>query len=164
MLAKEDWLEKHKHRFHQGPKDGSGNSSGNISGGSGGHNSQGGHGGQKFLPQEQGAGALRWRRLWRGEIDLRGHAEAKGALPQLQHLRALGARLQMPEERKKKKEAKQPEANVVIGGGEQGALMLAACDVGSVHGGSQMVHLIDKVIPVDGQKACGCSTRVPVII
>jgi hypothetical protein len=43
MLAEEDWLEKHKHRFVQGPKDGSGGSSGGAS--SGGHSGHGGHGG-----------------------------------------------------------------------------------------------------------------------
>ena len=38
---------------------------------------------------------------------------------------------------------------MVMGGAEQPALMLAACDVGVVHEPTQIVHLMESVIPVD---------------
>jgi len=49
--------------------------------------------------------------------------------------------------KEKKKDAAHPEANVAVGGvDQQGALMVATCDV--MHGSSQFVHLTEKVIPV----------------
>jgi hypothetical protein len=70
-------------------------------------------------------------------------------MPELRHLWPLGRRLQEAQEREeKKKEVVQPEANVAIGGADHGgALLMAACDV--VHGPSQIVHLMEKVVPID---------------
>ena len=48
--------------------------------------------------------------------------------------------------KKEKKEVRQPEAKVVMGGAEQPALMLAVCDVGVVHEPTQIVHLTESVI------------------
>lgn len=49
---------------------------------------------------------------------------------------------------KKEKESTQPEANIAIGGGEHtGALLLATCEI--QRGPTQVVHLTEKVIPID---------------
>jgi hypothetical protein len=67
-------------------------------------------------------------------------------VPQLRHLWSLAEDCKWPK-KEKKKEGQQPEANVEVAGHEHGALMLATCDV--VHGSHQIIHLTEKVIPVD---------------
>lgn len=54
-----------------------------------------------------------------------------------------------PKKDRKKKEHKQQEAIVAIGGAEPGALMLATCDVDVMRRPAQTVHLTEKVILVD---------------
>ncbi|XP_066373831.1 uncharacterized protein [Miscanthus floridulus] len=119
MLAEEDWLEKHKHHFVQGPKDGGGGSSGGTSSGShGGHGGRSGHHKGKAAAHSDGGGS--------------GGGEQDCKRP----------------EKEKKKEQKQPEVNVAIGGAEPGALMLATCDVDVVRRPTQTMHLSEKVTPV----------------
>ena len=61
LLVEEDWLEKHKHRFHSGNKQSEGNSGAGSS--------------------KDGGGTFRWWRHRVGQTDQRGHAKEKGAVP-----------------------------------------------------------------------------------
>ena len=127
LLAEEDWLEKHKHRFHSGNKQSGGNSGAGSSKGKAAARSDGGVTGQVKLTSEgtpRRKGRCRNCGIW-------GHWSEDCKRPK----------------KKEKKDAAQPEANVAVGGvDQQGALMVVMCDV--MHGSSQFVHLTEKVIPV----------------
>ncbi|CAD6254091.1 unnamed protein product [Miscanthus lutarioriparius] len=107
LLAEEEWMEKHKHRFHAGPKEG---------------------GGVKLTSE----GTPRRKGRCRN-YGIYGHWAQDCKRPK----------------KEKKKEPKQAEADVAIGGAEHGALLLAECDVDAVHRSTQTVHMTEKVIPVD---------------
>jgi len=129
LLAEEEWLEKHKHRFQAGPKE----SGGSSSGGSQGKNkavarSDGGDSGTVKLTSE---GTPRRKGRCRN-CGIYGHWAEDCKRP-----------------KKEKKEKRQPEANVAVGGVEQPVLMLAACDVTVVRRPpqAQVVHLVENVVP-----------------
>ena len=90
---------------------------------------------------------LRWRRLESSQTDLRGHAKAKGRCRNCGIYEHWAQDCKHP--KKEKKEARQPAANVVVGGAEQSVLMLATCNVDVVRGPTQIVHLAENMIPVD---------------
>jgi hypothetical protein len=128
LLAEEDWLKKHKHRFHSGAKPGGSGSGSSSSNGKMAARSDGGASGQVKLTSE---GTPRRKGQCRN-CGIYGHWAEDCKRPK----------------KEKTKEAAQPEANVAIGGGDHGGtLLLATCDV--VHGPQQIVHLTEKVVPVD---------------
>ncbi|CAD6339154.1 unnamed protein product [Miscanthus lutarioriparius] len=129
LLAEEDWLERNKHRLRGVPnKEGAGGSGGGQT-----KNkapaacSQGGNNGGVKLTS---MGTPRRKGHCRN-CGIYGHWAEDCKRPK----------------KEKKKEAQQPEANVVVAGHEQGALMLATCDV--VHAPHQIVHMTENVIPVE---------------
>jgi hypothetical protein len=128
LLAKEEWLEKHKHQFRTAPnKEGGGN------GGAGHAKNK-----QAMARTEGGSGEVKLTSM--GMPRRRGHCRNCG-------IYGHWAEDCKRPKKEKKKEARQPEANVAVGGTDQAsALMLAACDI--VHT-PQCVHLSEKVIPVD---------------
>jgi hypothetical protein len=138
MLAEEDWLEKHKHRFNQGPKDGGGGSHGGGSSGRGGH---GGHYKAKAPARSDGGspGAVK--------LTSEGTPRRKGRCRNCNIYWHWEQDCKRPK-KEKKKDAKPPEANVAVGDAEAGALMLAACGVDVVRGPAHAVHLTEKVVPV----------------
>jgi hypothetical protein len=127
LLAEEDWIEKNKHRFHPG----------NKAGGSGGG-----------VGSKKGKSAARPDGGASGEVKL----TSEGTPRRKGRCRNCGIYGHWAEDckrpKKEKKEMVQPEANVALGGADHGgALLMAACDV--VHGPSQIVHLMEKVVPID---------------
>jgi hypothetical protein len=143
MMAEEDWLEKHKHRFLQGPKGNSGSSGGGgYGGGRGGHAGRGGHHKGKAAARTDGGGQEEVKLTSEGtprrkgrcrNCNIYGHWEQDCKRPK----------------REKKKKAKQQEANVAVGGGgENGALLLAECSIDHDVTALQTVNLSEKVIPV----------------
>jgi hypothetical protein len=145
LLAEEDWLEKHKHRFQQGPKEGgSGSSSGGYNGGRGSHGGRGGHHRGKALARGENNGGEEVKLTSEGtprrkgrcrNCNIYGHYEQDYKRPK----------------KEKKKDVKQQEANVAVGDGVHGGvLMLAECDVID-HGDKalQTVHLLEKITPAE---------------
>ncbi|XP_066384930.1 uncharacterized protein [Miscanthus floridulus] len=127
LLAEDDWLEKHKHRFHPGPKQGGGKFGSGSSKGKAAARPDGGAPDQVKLTS---MGTPRRKGRCRN-CGIYGHWVEDCKRP-----------------KKEKKEAAQPEANIAVGGAEHGgALLLATCDV--VHEPTQIVHLMEKVIPID---------------
>jgi len=129
LLVEEDWLERNKHRLRGAPnKEGAGGSGGGQT-----KNkapaacSQGGNNGGVKLTS---MGTPRRKGCCRN-CGIYGHSAEDCKRPK----------------KEKKKEAQQPEANVAVAGHEQGALMLATCDV--VHAPHQIVHMTENVIPVE---------------
>ncbi|CAD6340073.1 unnamed protein product [Miscanthus lutarioriparius] len=127
LLAEDDWLEKHKHRFHPGPKQGGGKFGSGSSKGKAAARPDGGAPDQVKLTS---MGTPRRKGRCRN-CGIYGHWVEDCKRP-----------------KKEKKEAAQPEENIAVGGAEHGgALLLATCDV--VHEPTQIVHLMEKVIPID---------------
>jgi hypothetical protein len=129
MMAEEDWMEKHKHRFLSGSKPGGSGAGGGAPKNKAAARSDGGASKPVKLTSE---GTPRRKGRCRN-CGIYGHWEQDCKRPR----------------KDKKKEQAPPEANIAVGGGDQvGALMLATCDI--MHGSSQCVHLMEKkVIPAD---------------
>jgi hypothetical protein len=125
LLAEDEWLEKHKHRFHPGNKAG-GSSSGAAS--------------------SKGKVAVRSDSGATGQVKLTsmGTPRRKGRCRNCGIYGHWAEDCKRP--KKEKKEAAQAEANVVVGGADQsGALMLATCDTKQE---TSQIHLTEKVTPV----------------
>jgi hypothetical protein len=126
LMAEEEWLEKHKHRFQAGPKESCGSSSGSSLVKNKAARSDGGSSGPVKLTSE---GMPRWKGRY-CNCGVYDHWAQDCKRP-----------------KKEKKEARQLETNVAMGGAEQPALMLAICDVDIVYRPTQIVHLTESVIP-----------------
>ncbi|XP_066392419.1 uncharacterized protein [Miscanthus floridulus] len=110
MLAEEDWLEKHKHRFHPGNKAGGSGGGGGSSKGKAAARPDGGATGAVKLTS---MGTPRRKDRCRN-CGIYGHWAEDCKHPP----------------KKEKKDGTQPEANVAVGGADHGgALLLATCDV-----------------------------------
>jgi hypothetical protein len=128
LLAEEDWLEKHKHRFQSySQKDGG---SGSQWKGKGPHRSDGGSSSNSNKPKLTSKGTPRRKGRCRN-CGIYGHWAQDCKRP-----------------KKDDKDQKQQEANVVVGDVENAALLLAEVQ-GAVSEASQVIHLSeDKVVPV----------------
>ncbi|CAD6213509.1 unnamed protein product [Miscanthus lutarioriparius] len=123
LLAEEDWLEKHKHHFQADRKDGGGSGSGGGSTGA----TSGSAGKLTF------EGTPRWKGCCHN-CNIYGHWAED---------------CKRPKREKKKKEAKQPEANVAMQG-DHGAVLLMAAVAGVEQASTQVVHLAEKnVVPIE---------------
>jgi len=128
LLAEEEWLEKHKHRFQVGSKESGGSSHG------------GGSAKNKTVAHSDGGASGLVKLTSEGTPRRKGRCQNCG-------IYGHWAQECKRPKKEKKKDAAHPEANVAVGGvDQQGVLMVAMCDV--MHGSSQFVHLTEKVIPV----------------
>ena len=127
LLAEEEWLEKHKHRFQAGSKDGGGISTGGSQ--------------MKNKPTAHSDGGA----IGPVKLTSEGTPRRKG---RCRNCGIYGHWAQDCKRPKEKKEARQPEENMVMGGAHQSALMLATCDVDVVRRPTQIVHLTENVVPV----------------
>ncbi|XP_066380694.1 uncharacterized protein [Miscanthus floridulus] len=131
LLAEEDWLEKHKHRFQADRKDGGG--SGSSGGSTGATSGSAGHWKAKSVAHSDGSGS------GSGRLTSEGTPRRKGRYHNCNiygHWAEDCKRLK----REKKKEAKQPEANVDVQG-DHGAVLLMAAVASVEQASTQVVHL-----------------------
>ncbi|CAD6334291.1 unnamed protein product [Miscanthus lutarioriparius] len=126
LLAEEDWLEKHKHRFQVDRKDGGGSGSGG--GSTGATSGSAGHWKAKSVAHSDGGGS------GSGRLTSEGMPRWKGRCHNCNIYGHWAEDCKRPKREKKKKEAKQPKANVAVQGDHGAVLLMAA--VASVHSGS----------------------------
>jgi hypothetical protein len=129
LLAEEDWLEKHKHRFQANTNKDSGSNASSQWKAKASHRSDGGSSSSSNKGKLTSQGTPRRKGRCRN-CGIYGHWAQDCKRP-----------------KREKKEQKQPEANVVVEGEEHGALLLAELErVESVP--SQFVHLSEeKLVP-----------------
>ncbi|CAD6221564.1 unnamed protein product [Miscanthus lutarioriparius] len=128
LMAEEEWMEKHKHRFHSGPKDGGG-------GGSSGGQSKG-----KAVARSDGRASALVKLTSEGTPRRKGRCRNCGIYGHWAQ--------DCKRPKKEKKEPKNAEANVAVDGGDP-ALMLATCDVAVAGRTTQIMHLAENVVPAD---------------